>query len=317
MKEKAKTCYSGIGGQAVLEGVMMKNGDNYAVAIRRQNGEIVIEKDTYVSKGGKEISKIPFVRGVFMFIDSMILGIHCINLSADYFAEEETPASEESGDKDPEKKEDKKPSENALTTGLTIALSVVLAVGLFMLLPYFLSRLIGRFTDSAALIAVAEGIFRILIFLGYMTAISMMKDIHRLYQYHGAEHKCINCIESGKPLTVENARNSTRFHKRCGTSFIFLVVLVSIIIFFFIRVESPLWRVLLRLLLLPVISGISYELIRWAGRSDFFLIQWISQPGLWTQRITTKEPDDSMLEVAIASVEAVFDWKKYQSETFS
>ena len=314
MSEKTKTCYSGIGGQAVLEGVMMKNGENYAVAIRRQNKEIVVEKDVYVSKGGKEIQKIPFVRGVFMFLDSMILGIRCINLSADYFAEEEEPEKEAQQDEGDDKK---KSSESALATGLTIALSVVLAVGLFMLLPYFLSRLIGRFTDSAALIAVMEGIFRILIFLGYMTAISLMKDIHRLYQYHGAEHKCINCIESGRPLTVENARNSSRFHKRCGTSFIFLVVLVSIIIFFFIRVESPLWRVLLRLLLLPVISGISYELIRWAGRSDFFLIQWISQPGLWTQRITTKEPDDSMLEVAIASVEAVFDWKKYQSETFS
>ena len=311
MSEKTRTCYSGIGGQAVLEGVMMKNGDNYAVAIRKQDHEIVVEKGVYKSKGGKTIPKIPFVRGVFMFFDSMILGIKCINLSADYYAEEETD------DKTEKKNEEKKSTESALTTGFTIALSVVLAVGLFMMLPYFLSRLLSRFTDSAALIAAAEGLFRILIFLGYMTAISLMKDIHRLYQYHGAEHKCINCIESGKPLTVENARNSTRFHKRCGTSFIFLVVLVSIIIFFFIRVESPLWRILLRLLLLPVISGISYELIRWAGRSDFFLIQWISKPGLWTQRITTKEPDDEMLEVAIASVEAVFDWKKYQAETFS
>ncbi|MBP3735710.1 MAG: DUF1385 domain-containing protein, partial [Lachnospiraceae bacterium] len=199
---------------------------------------------------------------------------------------------------------------------LTMVLAFALAIGLFMLLPYYISQFFRHFITSPAAIAVIEGVTRLVIFFAYMIGISAMKDIRRLYQYHGAEHKCISCVECGKPLTVENARSCTRFHKRCGTSFILLVVLISIVFFFFIRTENPLMRVAYRILLLPVISGISYEFIRLAGRSNNPLVELISKPGLMTQRITTREPDDEMLEVAIASVNAVFDWKAYQEETF-
>ena len=314
-----KTCniahYSGIGGQAVLEGVMMKNKDRYALAIRKQDGTLTVEEGTHPGLLHDTFwTKTPFVRGIFMFLDSMMLGMKCINLSAKYYEEDpETEKAEEAL----KQQEDAKPGfGDTLQSVLVIAFSLVLAVGLFMLLPFFLSQLLTRFTDNRVLIAAAEGVTRLLIFLLYMVAISAMKDIRRLYQYHGAEHKCISCIESGMPLTVENARKSTRFHKRCGTSFVLLVVLVSIVVFFFIRTDNLLWRVLLRILLLPVISGISYELIRLAGRSNHPIVQMISAPGLWTQRITTKEPEDEMLEVAIASVEAVFDWKTYLKETF-
>ena len=318
MSEKACNTqhYSGIGGQAVLEGVMMKNREQYALAIRKQDGTLTVEKGTH--KGllaGSFLTRTPFVRGIFMFLDSMMLGMKCINISAKYYEEEadEEPAAKE---KDKDKETSGGGAGETLQSVLVVALSLVLAIGLFMLLPYFLSELLSKVVENRLVIAAAEGVSRLLIFLLYMIAISAMKDIRRLYQYHGAEHKCINCIESGKTLTVEHARESTRFHKRCGTSFVLLVVLVSIVVFFFIRVENPLWRVLLRILLLPVISGISYELIRLAGRSNHPLVNLISAPGLWTQRITTKEPEDEMLEVAIASVEAVFDWKTYLKETF-
>ena len=312
-----KTCsiahYSGIGGQAVLEGVMMKNKDRYALAIRKQDGTLAVEEGTHPGLLHDTFwTKTPFVRGIFMFLDSMMLGMKCINLSAKYY--EEDPEAQEETIK--EQEAEKAGFGDTLQSVLVIAFSLILAIGLFMLLPFFLSQLLTRITENRVLIAAAEGVTRLVIFLLYMVAISAMKDIRRLYQYHGAEHKCISCIESGKPLSIENARTSTRFHKRCGTSFVLLVVLVSIVVFFFIRTDNLLWRVLLRILLLPVISGISYELIRLAGRSNHPIVQMISAPGLWTQRITTKEPDDEMLEVAIASVEAVFDWKTYLRETF-
>ena len=312
-----KTCsiahYSGIGGQAVLEGVMMKNKDRYALAIRKQDGTLTVEEGTHPGLLHDTFwTKTPFVRGIFMFLDSMMLGMKCINLSAKYY--EEDPEAQEETIK--EQEAEKAGFGDTLQSVLVIAFSLILAIGLFMLLPFFLSQLLTRITENRVLIAAVEGVTRLVIFLLYMVAISAMKDIRRLYQYHGAEHKCISCIESGKPLSIENARTSTRFHKRCGTSFVLLVVLVSIVVFFFIRTDNLLWRVLLRILLLPVISGISYELIRLAGRSNHPIVQMISAPGLWTQRITTKEPDDEMLEVAIASVEAVFDWKTYLRETF-
>ena len=319
MKPTQKQCYSGIGGQAVLEGVMMKNCEKYAVAIRKLDGTLTVERGDYPGLlHGSYLLRIPFVRGVFVFLDSLILGMRCVNLSAEYYAEEESETKADAAQEEGEKQEaDKKEgSTDTWMSVLVVGLSLVLAIGLFMILPYFLAQWIGRFTQNRLLKAALEGILRLAIFLTYMVGISLMKDIRRLYQYHGAEHKCINCLESGKALTLENARESTRFHKRCGTSFILLVVLVSIVVFFFIRAEDPLTRVVLRVLLLPVISGISYELIRLAGRSSHPLVQAISLPGLWTQRITTREPDDEMLEVAMASVEAVFDWKTYLAKTF-
>lgn len=313
MRNKKCNRYSGIGGQAVLEGVMMKNKDDYAVAIRKPDGEIEVEVDVY--RGvlcESKLKKIPFIRGIFSFLDSLILGMKTLNYSASFYEDEET--EETKLDKALNKVSGGK-AENILM-GFTTASSIVLAIAIFILLPYFLSSLLSEYVRNTSLLAIIEGVIRILIFLGYVVAISLMKDIHRLYQYHGAEHKCINCIEKGRPLTVHNVMRSSRIHKRCGTSFMFFVIFVSIILFFFIRVQNPVYRVLIRIALIPVIAGISYEIIRLAGRSDNIFVKIISAPGMLLQRLTTKEPDRSMVEVAIKSVEAVFDWKAYLKDTF-
>ncbi len=305
--------YSGIGGQAVLEGVMMKNKDEYAVAVRKPDGDIDVEVDVY--KGvmdGSALKKMPFIRGVFNFLDSMILGMRTLNHSVSFYEDEE--ATETATDKVFQKLFKEK-AENVMM-GIVTALSIVLAVAIFMVLPYYITSLFEEYIRNVSVMTIIEGLIRILIFVGYIVAIAMMKDIKRLYQYHGAEHKCINCIEKGRPLTVHNAMRSSRLHKRCGTSFMFFVVFVSIIVFFFIRVEQPALRVLLRIALIPVIAGISYEIIRLAGRSDNFFVNLLSAPGMLLQRLTTKEPDEEMIRVAIASVEAIFDWKAYLKDTF-
>ncbi len=198
--------------------------------------------------------------------------------------------------------------------GGTVAFSVVMAVAIFMILPYYLSQLFQRFIDSETVIAIIEGVLRLAIFTGYILLISRMKEIQRVFMYHGAEHKCINCIEHGLELNVENVRRSSKEHKRCGTSFLMFVVVISIILFLFIRVDSHVLRLVIRLLLVPVIAGLSYELLRLAGRSDNPVINVVSKPGLWMQGLTTKEPDDEMIEVGIASVEAVFDWRTYVAD---
>lgn len=304
MAKKKCSRYSGIGGQAVLEGVMMKNDEKYAVAVRKPDGEIAVEIEN--SRGilhGTGWKRIPFIRGIFNFIDSLILGMKCLNFSASFYDEgEERKVVDSKGDK--------------LATTLITLLSVVLALGIFVVLPYYVASRFAEVLRNESLTAIIEGVLRIVIFILYILAISLMKDIRRLFRYHGAEHKCINCIESGNPLTVANVMKSSRLHKRCGTSFIFFVFFVSIILFFFIRVGNPLERVLLRILLMPVVAGISYEIIRLAGRSDNILVKIISAPGMGIQRLTTKEPDKSMIEVAIAAVEAVFDWRKYLHDNF-
>lgn len=301
---------SNIGGQAVLEGVMMKNGDQYAVAVRKPDGEIALQKEVYdgIVKW-KKLTKIPFVRGIFSFVDSLVLGMKTLSYSASFFEEEE---EEELTEKEAAKKEKR---EN-LIMGITMAGSVVIAVAIFMVLPYLLSNLLKPFVPGRFARTVIEGIVRIVLFIVYILLISKMKDIQRVFMYHGAEHKCINCIEHGMDLTVENVRKSSKQHKRCGTSFLFFVLFVSIIVCFFITTESPVLRVLLRIALLPVIAGISYEIIRLAGNTEHPVVELLSKPGLALQNLTTKEPDDDMIEVAICSVEAVFDWKKYQKENF-
>ncbi|MCM1200302.1 MAG: DUF1385 domain-containing protein [Bacteroides fragilis] len=305
--------YSGIGGQAVLEGIMMKNGEQYAVAVRKPDGEIEVEVDTYHSViHGSRLLKIPFIRGIFNFVDSLILGMKSLNFSSTFYEDEDT--KETAVDKALNKMS-KDRTEKIFTTLVTV-FSFVLAVGIFMVLPYFLTSLFQDYIRNASLMAILEGVIRIAVFVLYVLAISLMKDIRRVYMYHGAEHKCIDCIEKGRPLTVRNVMRSSRQHKRCGTSFMLFVMFVSVILFFFIRVENPVCRVLLRIALIPVIAGISYEIIRLAGRSDNILVKIISAPGLLLQRLTTKEPDESMVEVAIAAVEAVFDWKKYLYDTF-
>ncbi len=305
--------YSGIGGQAVLEGIMMKNGEQYAIAVRKPDGEIEVEVDTYHSViHGSKLLKIPFVRGIFNFVDSLILGMKSLNFSSTFYEDED--AKETVVDK-ALNKVSRDRAEKIFTTLVTV-FSLVLAVGIFMVLPYFLTSLFQDYIRNASLMAIIEGVIRIVIFVLYVLAISLMKDIRRVYMYHGAEHKCIDCIEKGRPLTVRNVMRSSKQHKRCGTSFMLFVMFISIILFFFIRVENPVYKVLLRIALIPVIAGISYEIIRLAGKSDNILVRLISAPGLMLQRLTTKEPDESMVEVAIAAVEAVFDWKKYLYDTF-
>ena len=311
--------YSGIGGQAVMEGVMMKNQDKYAVAVRKPDHEIVVEVSEYSGiMKDKKIKNMPIFRGVFNFIDSLVLGMKTLTFSASFFEEEaevekKEQLSEEERKKQEQKEKKEKKQESAMMGG-TMALSVVLAVGIFMLLPYYISTFFGKFIPSGWLMALLEGVIRLAIFVGYVAAISMMKDIRRVYMYHGAEHKCINCIEHGMELNVENVRKSSRLHKRCGTSFLLIVMLISIVFFMFIRVDSPVLKVVLRVLLVPVIAGVSYEFIRLAGRSDNAVVNLLSKPGLWLQGLTTREPDDEMIEVGIASVEAVFDWKPYVEE---
>lgn len=313
MAKKKQTHYSGIGGQAVLEGVMMKNRDKYAVAVRKPNGEIDVEVEEYKGVcGDKKFAKLPFIRGVFAFIDSLILGMKVTTYSASFYEEEDEKPSKTEGKL--EKLLGNKADDIMMT--FTVILSVIIAVALFMLLPLFLSDLLGKYIRNASVIAIIEGLIRILIFIAYIAGISLMKDIKRLYMYHGAEHKCINCIEKGRPLTVKDVKRSSRQHKRCGTSFLLFVVLVSVIVFFFIRVDNMVLKLVLRIALVPVIAGISYEIIRLAGRSDNIVVRIISAPGLWMQKLTTKEPDEDMIKVAIASVEAVFDWKAYLKETF-
>jgi uncharacterized protein YqhQ len=313
MRKRKVKHYSGIGGQAVLEGVMMKNKDMYAVAVRKPDGDIAIEVDEYhgIAYGSKLLS-IPFIRGIFVFIDSLILGLKSLNYSSSFYEEDDTKATK----LDEGLEQVSGGHENTFLMVLTTLASFAFAIGLFMVLPYLLSEYLSQFVRNTSMIAIIEGVLRIVIFILYILLISCMKDIRRLFRYHGAEHKCINCIEKGRPLTVKNVMKSSRLHKRCGSSFILFVMFISIILFFFIRVDSIPMKVLIRILLIPVISGISYEIISLAGRTDFFLVRLISAPGLLLQRLTTKEPDEEMVKVAIKSVEAVFDWKEFLKDSF-
>jgi len=312
MSNKKNICYSGIGGQAVLEGIMMKCQDEYAIAVRKPDGEIAISHDTHQGLlHGKKIKEIPFVRGIFNFVDSLVLGMKCLNFSASFYEEEE---EETSFDKALNKISGGRAE--SVISGIVTVVAIVLAVGLFIVLPYFLTSLLDNYILNTSLLAIIEGLIRIMIFVLYVWGISAMGDIKRLYMYHGAEHKCINCLERGRELNVKNVKRSSRLHKRCGTSFMFFVMFVSIILFFFIRVDNTWYRILLRIALMPVVAGVSYEIIRLAGRSNNILVKVLSAPGMLIQRMTTKEPDESMIEVAIAAVEAVFDWKAFLNENF-
>ena len=299
---------SNIGGQAVLEGIMMKNGPKYAVAVRKPDGEIEVKVDEYKSViKWEKLTKIPFVRGAFNFVDSLVLGMKTLTYSASFWEDEtEELITAEEAEKQ-KKKED-------FIMGITMVFSVILAMGLFMVLPYFVSDLFAGIIESRFLRTVLESVVRISLFILYILAVSRMKDIQRTFMYHGAEHICINCIEHGMELNLENVKKSSKQHKRCGTSFLFFVMIVSVIVCFFITVESKILRIVLRLALLPVIAGISYEIIKLAGSSTHPLVELLSKPGLAMQNLTTKEPEDDMIEVAIAAVEEVFDWKAYLEE---
>lgn len=299
--------YSGIGGQAVMEGVMMKNDDKYAVAVRKTNHEIELKVSKQkTSKTVDLLKKIPVLRGVVSFVDSLYLGMSTLMYSASFFEEEEE-------NKDSKKDVNSEKKEKVLM-GLTVAFSIVMALAIFFALPYFLSGFFKKIISSKMLLAFIEGVIRLTILIAYIGLISLTPDIKRTFMYHGAEHKCINCIEHGMELNVENVRKSSKQHKRCGTSFLIIVMLISIVFFMFIRVDSKILQLLLRLLLVPVIAGVSFEFIRLAGRFDNPIVNILSLPGLLMQHLTVKEPDDDMIEVGIASVEAVFDWKKWQKE---
>ena len=299
--------YSGIGGQAVIEGVMMKGRSQYAVSVRKPDGQIEVKVENYKSLKEKyAIAKLPIFRGIIAFVESLKMGMGTLNYSASFWEEEE---EKKESSKDNQKTDDSKT--NDLWMGLILVLAIVIAIGLFVLLPFFISERLHKIIPSIQLRGLIEGVIRVALFVGYVKAISLLEDIRRVFMYHGAEHKCINCIENGYELTVENAKKQTMVHKRCGTSFMLVVMFVSILLFMFISVPNIWMRMVLRILLIPVIAGISFEFITLAGKSENPVVNVLSKPGLWLQALTTREPDDSMLEVAITSVEAVFDWRDF------
>ena len=298
-----------IGGQAVIEGVMMKNMDRYAVSVRKPNGKIETKVEECVSFAEKHpLFQLPVFRGMANFLESMVIGMKTLNYSASFYEDEEEQTESRT-----EQLLEKILGEKAekIIMGIVLVFSLAISIGLFMILPYIASEALGKLIRNEYVILFMEGIIRIAIFLGYIVLISRMEDIKRVFMYHGSEHKTINCLEAGVPLTPENVDNFSRLHKRCGTSFIFIVMIISMVFFFFIRVDTIWLRIVLRLLFLPLVAGVSYEFIRLAGSSDHPLVQIFSKPGLALQRLTTKEPDHSMIEVAIASVEGVFDWREY------
>lgn len=298
-----------IGGQAVIEGVMMKNMDRYAVSVRKPNGKIETKVEECVSFAEKHpLFQLPVFRGMANFLESMVIGMKTLNYSASFYEDEEEQTESRT-----EQLLEKILGEKAekIIMGIVLVFSLAISIGLFMILPYIASEALGKLIRNEYVILFMEGIIRIAIFLGYIVLISRMEDIKRVFMYHGAEHKTINCLEAGVPLTPENVDNFSRLHKRCGTSFIFIVMIISMVFFFFIRVDTIWLRIVLRLLFLPLVAGVSYEFIRLAGNSDHPLVQIFSKPGLALQRLTTKEPDHSMIEVAIASMEGVFDWREY------
>lgn len=298
-----------IGGQAVIEGVMMKNMDRYAVSVRKPNGKIETKVEECVSFAEKHpLFQLPVFRGMANFLESMVIGMKTLNYSASFYEDEEEQTESRT-----EQLLEKILGEKAekIIMGIVLVFSLAISIGLFMILPYIASEALGKLIRNEYVILFMEGIIRIAIFLGYIVLISRMEDIKRVFMYHGAEHKTINCLEAGVPLTPENVDNFSRLHKRCGTSFIFIVMIISMVFFFFIRVDTIWLRIVLRLLFLPLVAGVSYEFIRLAGSSDHPFVQIFSKPGLALQRLTTKEPDHSMIEVAIASVEGVFDWREY------
>lgn len=298
-----------IGGQAVIEGVMMKNMDRYAVSVRKPNGKIETKVEECVSFAEKHpLFQLPIFRGMVNFLESMVIGMKTLNYSASFYEDEEEQTESRT-----EQFLEKFLGEKAekIIMGIVLVFSLAISIGLFMILPYIASEALGKLIQNEYAVLLMEGIIRIAIFLGYIVLISKMEDIKRVFMYHGAEHKTINCLEAGVELTPENVDNFSRLHKRCGTSFIFIVMIISMVFFFFIRVDTIWLRIVLRLLFLPLVAGVSYEFIRLAGSSDHPLVQIFSKPGLALQRLTTKEPDHSMIEVAIASVEGVFDWREY------
>lgn len=290
-----------IGGQALIEGIMMRGPFLTSMATRMPDGSIEVETwDTHKSGKTPWTRRAPFIRGIFNMVDSMVVGYSCLMKSAEKAGVEEEPTKFD-------KWLEKKLGHNMMKMlgGFAAVLGVALAAVLFIFIPTGLSSLLKPLIGTGVGLSLIEGLIKVIILVGYMWLCSRMKDMRRVFEYHGAEHKSVACYEAGLPLTVENIRPQRRFHPRCGTSFLFLVVFISIIVGSFISWDNPAIRMLLKLALIPVVVGISYELIKLAGRSDGILTRIISAPGMWLQRITTCEPDDSQIECAIAALEAV------------
>lgn len=313
---------SNIGGQAVMEGIMMRHKDKYSIAVRRPDQEIELKVEDYkCTFGNHAFLKKPIIRGVVSFVDSLVVGTKCLMYSAEIAGDEEdeetAKKNEQLTEEELSAKKAKEDKQFKWLLYITVAVSMVVSVAAFMFLPYILASLIRKVGASEFLVTVVEAFVKLALFMGYMFLISRMKDIQRTFMYHGAEHKCINCVEHGMPLTVENVMASSRQHKRCGTSFLFLVMLVSICLHFVFVLVPVYWvRLFGRLLMVPVVAGISFEMIQWAGRTDSKLADFFSKPGLAMQKLTTKEPTPDMVEVAIKAVEAVFDWKQYLKDEF-
>ena len=314
--------YSGIGGQAVMEGIMMRNGDKYAIAVRKPDKDIALEVRPCGSRNGIVWTKIPIVRGVVNFVDSLVSGISCLMYSASFFMEDEEEEKKKKEAREGLSEEEikaldakERKQENLLMFG-TLVMAIGLAIVLFMVIPYALSAVLGNFIENTFLVTLFESILRVVMFLLYLFWISHLKDIQRTFMYHGAEHKCINCVEHGMELNVENVMKSSRLHKRCGTSFLFYVIIISVIVLMLIQVDSHLMRIVVRLVTIPLIAGIAYEFIRWAGRSENPVVKAISKPGMALQKMTTREPTEDMAEVAIKAVEAVFDWRAFLRKNY-
>jgi uncharacterized protein YqhQ len=296
LSEESRIKPKAVGGQAVIEGVMMKGAEDVAIAVRKPDGEIIVSKEKL--KGNRKvISKIPVLRGMYAFIDSMVMGVKALMYSAEFIEEEE-------------EEKNKKPSKFDEFLGnniiwISVSISILFSVGLFILLPTVIVDVFKGYTTNNLVLNGIEGIVRIAIFLGYILAVSRMKDIRRVFEYHGAEHKTIFCYEHGEELTVENVKKYGRLHPRCGTSFLFIVMIVSILLFSMFSWSGILMRLLVRIVFIPVVAGISYEIIKWAGKSRSKLACIVSAPGMWLQKITTREPDDKQIEVAIAALKNV------------
>ncbi len=323
-----------IGGQAVIEGVMMRGPKKIATAVRKPDGEIIVETEELGKVRTGKFVKLPIIRGCVNFFDSMIIGVKSLMFSAKFFDvdDEGNPAEEQSKfEAWLEKKLDSDAAMNVVIY-LSVILSLFLSVGLFMLLPALIAGFFNPIINSQFFLTLIEGIVRIAIFVLYLALVAQTKDIKRVFMYHGAEHKSIFCYEKGLPLTVENVRVQSRLHPRCGTSFLLIVMVISILVFSiipwkqelfasipyigvaFVKMPWAIWRLILRLLLLPLVAGISYEIIKFVGRHDNCCTRAINKPGMWFQKITTNEPDDSQIEVAIEALKAVIPENKEEDK---
>lgn len=295
-----------VGGQAIIEGVMMKKQDVYSIAVRKPDNEIVLEKRNYKSFSKRNvILGLPIIRGAVAFVESLVMGMKILTYSAEFFEVE--------GENKPGKLEEKlenkfgKKKMDDILILISVILASIFSIGLFILLPLGISQLLKPFFDNTRIINLVDGIVRVLILFGYIYAISFMKDIKRIFQYHGAEHKSIHCLESGEELTIENVKKQSRFHKRCGTNFLFIVVAISVLVLTLFNVDDFLLRFIVRLVMLPFIAGISYEVIKLLGKNESLVSDIISFPGMCLQKITTSEPDDEQIEVAIAALKGAIE----------